>query len=1704
MNKRDIEAIYPLTPVQQGMLYGALADNSMYVEQIEFALQGHADPQLMERSWNLLADRHPMLRTGFVWKDREQPLQFVLKGVSAPFSFLDLSEHEDAARDEALSALRVAQCAEGFVLSRAPLYRTVLVKLGAARHVLLWTVHHVLIDGWCNSIIIGELLACYAALRRQGAWAPAPARPYRDYVTWLDKQDRTATEEFWRNYLKSVSVATIPGVVKFGTSSSDDHATLVLERGVDVTQGIGNAMRSRQTTWASLLHASWAVMLSWASGDRWVSLGTTVGARPAELPGIETTIGPFINSLPLVAHVDPARSWREFVLHVQTDLLAVRQFGHCTTGQVHAWSSVPRGAPLFESLMVFENYPMPSSDELASVDLPRLVELSGDGGRTAYPVSVIAAAADFGLRIKLIHARDRIASEDANILLLALSLLIDHAEHWLSEDVALSQMLAALDDLPRPAFVARPVLGIAHIDEADQICSDALEQRVADTWGGVLGVARIPVNRDFFSLGGHSLLATELLAAMRKQLGVEISLARLFEHSSVRAMANWIRAQPAAEHATTTAEPEQLVHDAAARFASFPLTDIQQAYWIGRSDAVAMGNVATHSYTEIDAADVDTDQARFEAALTALIERHDMLRAVFDDQGQQRVLAQVPQYALLVHDLRGESEAMRKQRLESIRSRMSHEVLASDRWPLFAIEVSRLDERRSRIHLSVDMLIVDGGSQQLLIRDFIGLYLGLADQLPPLRVTFRDYVLQLQRLRASASYERAHRYWHKRVPTLPASPELPLAIDPQTLSAPRFARRRKKFSVTQWETLRGRAKKLGVSDSMLLCGVYAEVLRTWSRRDNFCINLTLFDRRPLHEDVAHMVGDFTSTSILEYAGDPHSSLGERLRQLQKRMWTDMDHSLFSGVEVLRELNRRGTGGSRVQMPVVFTSGLVFAGQGDAAQEGAGVLFSGGSDETGEDAYSIGQTSQVWMDLMALNVDGGLLLMLDAVEDLFGVGMLDAFFDALCGLVERISEDPAVFEQRTITLLPEQQLARRRLVNDTARSWQIPALHAPALAPGNAGVAVFQGDLKMEFSQLRAATAQLAQQLRSSGLRHGDHVGIVMYKGWEQVVAALAVLALGGIYVPVDAHQPAARRRALLDQVGAAIVLCQANGPDDGFADAVTRVEVGRSLLDAAVIDACPSTTSLDDVAYVIFTSGSTGQPKGVVIDHRGASNTCIDINERLRVDADDRVLALSALNFDLSVYDIFGVLGAGGAMVIPDAQRLRDPEHWLELIVQHRVTIINAVPALVQMLVDHLEVNLTRLPESVRLVMMSGDWIPLTLPERLRACAGARLELLSLGGATEASIWSIAFPIETVAPHWRSIPYGKPLANQTFHVLRADLSLSPENVVGDLYIGGVGLALGYFGDAERTAQSFIIHPQSGERLYRTGDLGRVLINGNIEFLGREDGQVKVQGHRIELAEVEAHLLSHPDVQEAIVDARGQGGARALYAWVVTAEREIAQQIPQPFAIAADAIAAPTDQGAGAGQPAPHADEVSQQAKPAFIDALQEHLRVNLPEYMIPRGITVIAQMPLTANGKIDRKALPDPESDQEGLVVTTALAGEVDEALAALWKEVLGVSPRSREDNFVMLGGNSISLVQVITRLRARHGVQATLRQLFENPTFGFMRELMQRATPTPDTASHEEAFLRRLRELRLRHWVASMDAGEVQQRLSELETEEQ
>jgi yersiniabactin nonribosomal peptide synthetase len=1112
-----------------------------------------------------------------------------------------------------------------------------------------------------------------------------------------------------------------------------------------------------------------------------------------------------------------------------------------------------------------------------------------------------------------------------------------------------------------------------------------VERILAGLWSELLGVARISRSDSFFALGGDSLVATRLVGRLR-QAGLEaFELRRLFATPQLKDVAATLQLRDRAQ-----LEP-RITPDPANRYQPFHLTDIQRAYWLGRRPEFVMGGVGSYWYWEFDGEGVDLE--RLEAALNLVIERHDMLRAVLDDQGSQRVLPETPRLSIPIADV---PDGCEKTVLAEFREMMSHRVMDPTRWPLFEVRALRYCGGRTRIGFGFDYIVVDALSIMIIFSELAALYENTAATLPKLELTFRDYVGNLSD--DAAALAAAQDYWSRRLASLPAAPQLPLARNPEALRSPRFVRREARLQADEWRALTARARDQQLTNSAVLATAYAQVLSAWSGQKDLTLNFTLFDRREAHPDVNRIVGDFTSLLLIPYSHDAGAGWSEAVRRLQEQIGLNLEHRSVSALWVMRELARR-TARNDVTMPVVFTSTLGVAD--DLVKL---------SLPFGEYAGGLSQTPQVWLDNQVAVHRGELLVNWDAVEELFPPDMLDSMFAAYITLLKRLAAPQADWSRPALLPLPEAQRRVRAEANCTAGRESGGTLHgeffARAARRPERTALIWGLDERLTYGDLAEKALRLAASLRAGGMKPGDAVGVTIARGPDQVVAVLGILAAGGVYVPVGIEQPRTRAERMYAKAGVSVTL--------------------RSLSAAGnappPLDG-PMAVPTDSAAYVIYTSGSTGEPKGVAVSHRAALNTIEDVNDRLRVDETDRVLALSALDFDLSVYDIFGLLSVGGSVLMLDEETRRDPRHWVRLARAHSVTVWNTVPALLEMLlVSAREETLS----SLRLALVSGDWVPLDLRRRLRARAPSS-RLVALGGATEAAIWSNWFEVDEASEHWRSVPYGRPLRNQKFRVVNEWEGDCPDWTPGELWIGGSGVALGYRGDPMSTAEKFV--ERQGERWYRTGDVGRYWPDGTLEFLGRNDGQIKVRGYRIELGEIESALETHGNVIRAVA-AAGSGGQTLVVGAVTPA-------------------GAPFD--------------------PA---ELRSFLAARLPSYMIPHRIVALETVPLTSNGKVDRAAVSRLASDQQEAPTADPPNGPVEQAIARLWTDLLPGARLSRDKSFFAMGGDSLLATQFVDQARRRFGAEIGLRQLLDAPTISQIASIIADQRPDFEFGMVEEGIL--------------------------------
>ncbi len=1113
----------------------------------------------------------------------------------------------------------------------------------------------------------------------------------------------------------------------------------------------------------------------------------------------------------------------------------------------------------------------------------------------------------------------------------------------------------------------------------------------------------------------------------------------------------------------------RIVPDPEGRHQPFPLSDIQQAYWVGRSGLFDLHSRGTTIYMAFEISGLEDQftaifQQRFEHAIGRMVERHDMLRAIILPDGRQQILPGVPPYRIALIDLRGCDPHAVEAELASFRERMCRQRRPLDRWPLFEIVAHQLDGRRMRLHIGIEALLLDGRSRTLFLQELFQLAGFPESAAPPLECSYRDYVLTWAAFRESELYQHAREHWLSRLPTLPPAPELPLSvnIDPST---PNWERECAfQLDLQTWQRLKARAAQSGLSPSGVALAAFVEVLTAWSRCPRFTIGLVGTYRPPLHPQIQDIIGNFQTLYLLPVENS-RATFEARAMRLQEQTTTDLEQRYFSGFEVLRELNRLRGRSSRAALPIWFNSLLEYSHPSyriasaatttppapDAAPPLPAEQPAGLALDIREVAANLYGPQLLLAPTIREGASGELHCAWHAVEHVFPAGLMDDMMAAYQRLLRRLADDKQCWHQMARELVPPEQLERRAPTGDSAAPVPgelLHALFAAQVAQRPAQPAVIAAGRTLSYQELDRRSSQVAARLRELGAGPGALVAIALDHGWQQVVAVLGVLRSGAGYLPLDPRSPTVPPCDLPGQVTLALTHAALDA-EPAWPPHIQRLHLDRLAPSGdAEIPIVPR-QSPDDPAYISFT-WDAGRPSAVLNAHRGTANTILAINCDFRVGPGDRVLALSPLTCDLSVYDIFGPLAAGATIVIPPSAAT-DPVGWAELIAREHVTVWNSPPALLELLVTHLERNPAQVPRTLRLAFLSRDWIPLALPDRLRALI-AEIALVGLGGATEASIWSLAYPIAAVEPGWSSIPYGRPLGNQNAYVLDTSLESCPDWVPGHLYLGGPGLAPGYLGRPDLTAERFVPCPWSvvsrqlqrttdygplttDNRLYRTGDLARYLPDGTIELLGpAEQAQTTLYGYPVAPRQIEAALERHPAVRAVVVLAReDRPGERRLVAYVVPDQEQRSKNKEQKRETPDSQFSILNSQ---------------------FTQELRQFLRERLPYYMQPAIVVLLEALPLTPHGAVDRRALPAPAATPPGAFVAPRDA--LERKLAELWESLLDTRQVGVTDHFYDLGGNSFLAVRLMALVQQQFAQTLPVHRFFFEATIEHLARMLR------------------------------------------------
>ncbi|MDC7824866.1 amino acid adenylation domain-containing protein [Pseudomonas sp. BLCC-B13] len=1109
------------------------------------------------------------------------------------------------------------------------------------------------------------------------------------------------------------------------------------------------------------------------------------------------------------------------------------------------------------------------------------------------------------------------------------------------------------------------------------------ERILAAIWAEVLGVERVGRQDHFFELGGDSIVALKVVSRIRQQ-GLQLPLKALFEQSRLADCAAALQRE-AVDAPVLRALP---------RGGDLPLSHAQQRLWfLNRLDP---SNGAYHMPAGLDLQG-RLDRQALQAAFDQLEARHEALRTRFVEVGgeaRQRILAPQGQ-RIDWFDLRelpaSEREIEARDYAQKLLTRPFN--LASE--PLLRVSVLRLADQEYRLLLVQHHIVSDGWSMQRFIGEFAAAYAAFAEgrtaQFAALPLQYADYAQWQRDWLKSSEATRQLEYWKARLGEHQPLLELPTDHPRPAQGARQGLRWRFELSPLLTAQLRALAQREGSTLFSLLLAAWQTLLHRYSGQEDIRVGVPVAGRSLAEMD--GVLGCFINTLVLrgEPAGlKPFRELLGELAQASRDALANQELPFDQLVEALQPTRSLS---HHPLFQVAFNHQQVdFSALGCLP----------GLRVQPHDPGAAGAQFDLALDTEEA-ADGSLSGFVSYAAELFEARTIARLARHFVRLLEGICADPS----QPIGLLPlleEDEQAQLATWNDTAKDYgpQVnlsERISQQAARTPQAPALVF-GEQTLSYVELEQRINQLANRLRSLGVQRGSLVGISLERSLELVIGLHAIVRAGGAYVPLDPEYPLERLAYLLEDSGVDLLLSHSALVERLPLPAGLKA-LGLDREDCSAEQVTPPAVSLqgNDLAYVIYTSGSTGKPKGAGNSHEALANRILWMQEAYQLGAGDVVLQKTPFSFDVSVWEFFWPLVTGACLAIAAPGDHRDPQKLVELIQRHKVSTLHFVPSMLQAFLLHPDVEQC---QSLTRVICSGE----ALPAELQVRTFQRLPqagLYNLYGPTEAAIDVSHWTCVEEGRH--AVPIGRPIANLRLHILDAQLNPVPQGVPGELYIAGIGLARGYHRRPELTAERFLPDPFStdGGRMYRTGDLVRWRADGAIDYLGRIDHQVKIRGFRVELGEIEAQLCAQPGVAEAVVVARDSQIGKQLVGYLV------ANPLP--------------------------ADES------AWLAGIKAALKSELPEHMVPSILMRLERMPLSPNGKLERRALPEPVWQAR---VFRAPQSEREIALAAIWQEVLEVAQVGLDDNFFELGGHSLLATQAVALLRQRLGLELPLRAFFE------------------------------------------------------------
>jgi amino acid adenylation domain-containing protein/FkbH-like protein len=1171
-----------------------------------------------------------------------------------------------------------------------------------------------------------------------------------------------------------------------------------------------------------------------------------------------------------------------------------------------------------------------------------------------------------------------------------------------------------------------------------------IEQAIVKVWSEVLGTSEINSDDDFFALGGDSLPAVQVLMQLNQTFGISLGLPDIFDNRTVAALARAIGKERARQQAASDLQREGTGKEVAeadrqanitdadfsipsasklkdapewqaimphGQLSPSPLSYAQQSWWFLNQWAPTSPDLSSCVLRLKGTLDVEALQR----VLSELVARHEALRTTFQstESGPVQVISErPPSVHLPLVDLSGQPEAEREARAQNIIEEQGSKPFDLTLDLMLRPTLVRLASKDHILVLIAHHIAFDAWSREIILRELEVLYgafvQGQPNPLPPLSNQYADFAVWERKLIESNAFQGQLDYWKQRLAGVPTRIELPRDRS-SSAQVCRGAQRSAVLPTELTAALRGLAHEEGVTLFMVLLAALQTLVYRYSGQEDIVVGSP--DAGRSHRQTQDLVGCFINVLLLrtDFSGNP--TFRELLARVREVVLEARDHQELPLPKLVQELDPGRNMNQAPLFQVIFALEKALT-----APQLPGLEVSVRELDTRTALHDI--------SLFAMEVPQGLRLKLECKKEVFEPATIERMLTHMSTLLQEVAADP----DRHVDALPILDEVERNQVTTGWNQFQdFPATRCihqlfeeQAHRTPQAAAVVFE-EQKLSYAELNHRSNQLARYLKEMGVGPDVLVGLCVERSLDMVIGILGILKAGGGYLPLDPTYPKDRLGFMLSDAQPPIVLTQYELKElfpayEGRVIALDAdwAEIERESTEDLTCDARP-----ENLAYVIYTSGSTGRPKGCQITHYNVVRLFEATQHWYQFDQRDVWTMFHSYAFDFSVWELWGALIYGGRLVVVPYLVSRSPEEFYRLLEREAVTVLNQTPSSFRQLMHAEELLGAGDNLALRYVVFGGEALEMqSLKPWFEGHGDQKPHLINMYGITETTVHVTYRPLSMADTVGGSV-IGCPIPDLQVYLLDRNRQPVPIGVPAEMYVGGAGVARGYLNRPELNAERFIpdpFRPDKGARLYRTGDLARRLANGDIEYLGRIDQQVKIRGFRIELGEIETVLTSHQDVRESVVIVgEDESGDKRLIAYLV----------PQ------------NGQGPAIGE-------------------LRTFLKERMPEYMVPSAFVTLEKMPLTSNGKIDRRALPEPETvrsvEENGFIAPRT---PLEEEVAAAWKQILGLEQIGVKDNFFEIGGHSLMATRVIILLRANLGVNLSLRLLFENPTVESMASVL-------------------------------------------------